>query len=133
MAETIFLLDGNNELVELRESPFFTEDIFQKLLADHSKIISLDQVYKDNPRKWLFISREIGIADSSESGSRWSLDHLFIDQDGIPTLIEVKRSPDTRIRREVIGQIFDYAANAISYWPIDRISSAFKVRCEEKG
>lgn len=28
--------------------------------------------------------------------SRFSLDHLFIDQDGIPTLVEVKRSTDTR-------------------------------------
>jgi hypothetical protein len=132
MAETIFSLN-NGELTELTESPYFTEDIFQKLLSDHSKIISLDQVYKDNPRKWLFISREMGIADSSISGNRWSLDHLFIDQDGIPTLVEVKRSSDTRIRREVIGQMLDYAANAISYWPVDGISSAFKRRCEADG
>jgi hypothetical protein len=133
MAETIFLLNSNSELVEMTESPYFTEDIFQKLLADHSKIISLDQVYKDNPRRWLLISREMGIADSLIGGSRWSLDHLFIDQDGIPTLVEVKRSSDTRIRREVIGQMLDYAANAISYWPIDGISSAFERRCEIEG
>ncbi len=30
---------------------------------------------------------------SEEGGSgRWALDHLFLDQDAIPTLVEVKRA-----------------------------------------
>jgi hypothetical protein len=33
------------------------------------------------------------------------------DQNAVPTLVEVKRSSDTRIRREVVGQMLDYAAN----------------------
>jgi hypothetical protein len=28
---------------------------------------------------------------ASERAGRWSLDHLFLDQDAIPTLVEVKR------------------------------------------
>jgi hypothetical protein len=55
---------------------------------------------------------------------------LFLDQDGVPTLVEVKRSSDTRIRREVIGQMLDYAANAVVYWPIDTLRSIFDRRCE---
>jgi hypothetical protein len=31
----------------------------------------------------------------------------------VPTLLEVKRSSDTRIRREVVGQMLDYAANGV--------------------
>lgn len=61
------------------------------------------------PAKWPCRTRR--------TGGRWSLDHLFLDQDGIPTLVEVKRSSDTRIRREVVGQVMDYAANAVAYWP----------------
>ena len=38
------------------------------------------------------------------------MDHLYIDQNAWPTLVEVKRSKDTRIRREVVGQMMDYAA-----------------------
>jgi|SRR5579872_2595824 len=60
----------------------------------------------------------------------WSLDHLFIDQDGIPTLVEVKRGTDTRIRREVVGQMLDYAANAVVYWPVESIRSHFDRTCE---
>jgi len=28
--------------------------------------------------------------------------YLFVDQDGIPTLVEVRRQSDTRLRREVV-------------------------------
>jgi hypothetical protein len=35
--------------------------------------------------------------------------------------VEVKRATDTRIRREVVGQMLDYAANSQRYWPIDRV------------
>lgn len=133
MAETIFLLNNNNELVEMTEAHYLSEDDFQKLLADYPKLISGDQIDKENPRKWLLISREMGVADGQMNGSRWSLDHLFIDQDGIPTLVEVKRSSDTRIRREVIGQLLDYAANAVSYWSIEEILLRFESTCGSIG
>ena len=51
---------------------------------------------------------------------------MFLDQDAIPTIVEVKRSTDTRIRREVVGQMLDYAANAVVYWPVDRLCARFE-------
>ena len=50
-----------------------------------------------------------------------SLDHLFLDSQAVPVLVEVKRSTDTRIRREVVGQMIDYAASAVKYWPVERL------------
>ncbi len=47
----------------------------------------------------------------------------------MPTLVEVKRSADTRIRREVVGQMLDYAANGVVYWPAERLRSDFESRC----
>jgi hypothetical protein len=44
----------------------------------------------------------------------------------VPTLVEVKRSSDTRIRREVVGQMLDYAANAVVYWPLERLRATFE-------
>ena len=35
---------------------------------------------------------------------------------GVPTFVEVKRSTDTRIRREVVGQLLEYVANAVVFW-----------------
>ena len=71
--------------------------------------------------------------DEQDSSGRWSLDHLFLDQDAIPTLVEVKRSSDTRIRREVIGQMLDYAANAVAHWPVEEIKAKFESPCKDDG
>lgn len=71
------------------------------------------------------MAREHGVPDREDANyDRWSLDHLFVDQDAIPTLIEVKRSTDTRIRGEMVGQMLDYAANGVLYWPVDRLREA---------
>ena len=86
-----------------------------------------------SPRHWLLVKRVAGIPDRKLAGSRWSLDHLFIDQDAVPILVEVKRSDDRRIRREVVGQMLDYAANGVVSWPADRMRASFEARCATEG
>jgi hypothetical protein len=117
-------------LIEMTEQPYDAEDVLQQLLADHPNLLVGEQE-GDERRRWLLVQREIGIGDDPEGGSRWSLDHLFLDESGVPTLVEVKRSSDTRIRREVVGQMLDYAANASAYWGIDRIRSSYEIACSE--
>jgi hypothetical protein len=56
-----------------------------------------------------------------------------LDQEGVPTLVEVKRSTDTRIRREVVGQMLDYAANAVVRWPAEAIRASFEANCAAAG
>lgn len=133
MAEKIFLIQPDDSLVTVDESPFENEDVFQALLARHPGLLSGHQVRPEKTIRWLLVSREVGVPDSGEGCARWSLDHLYLDQDGVPTLVEVKRSSDTRIRREVVGQMLDYAANAIVYWPPNEIQHQFELRCEEEG
>lgn len=74
--------------------------------------------------KLLLVRREQPVPDQAEGSERWSLDHLFLDGDGVPVLVEVKQASDTRARREVVAQMLDYAANGVAYWPIDKIISA---------
>ncbi len=45
--------------------------------------------------------------------------------------MEVKRSTDMRIRREVVGQMLDYAANALSYWRVETIRGHFEAATSE--
>jgi hypothetical protein len=61
------------------------------------------------------------------------VDHLFLDQEGIPTIVEVKRGSDTRIRREVIGQMLDYAPNAVRFWPIETLRARFEQSCQTRN
>lgn len=130
MSGKIFLLQEDGRLQTMSEHAYITEERLQILLRDYPDLLAGDQIDEDDPRRWLLVSREVGVP-LEEDGREWlSLDHLFIDQDGIPTLVEVKRSSDTRTRREVVGQMLDYASNAVSYWSIGRLRSQFERRCE---
>lgn len=121
----IFLIQPNGDLLEMNEEPYNSEDLLQTLLAKYPSLLAGNQIDPKAPRKWLFIEREAGVPSADGGGGRWSADHLFLDQDAIPTIVEVKRSSDTRIRREVVGQMLDYAANAVVYWPADRLRERF--------
>lgn len=126
MNGSIFLIQDNGQLVEMKEEEYELEEVLQELLAKYPNLLAGDQIDRTEPRKWLFVSREVAVPSEEGGAGRWSLDHLFIDQDGIPTLVEVKRSSDTRIRREVVGQMLDYAANGVAYWPIEHIRARFE-------
>lgn len=123
MDGNIYLIDNEN-LTKIEQKEFSDEDTFQKLLEDHPDLLAGEQIDKVTPRRWLLIKREMGINIDPSNGDRWSIDHLFVDQDGIPTLVEIKRSGDTRIRREVVGQMLDYASNVSNYWKSDRLQKA---------
>ena len=121
----IFLIQPNGELVEMNEQAYNSEDLLQTLLAKYPSLLAGNQIDRKTPRRWLFIEREAGVPSMDGGSGRWSADHLFLDQDAIPTIVEVKRSSDTRIRREVVGQMLDYAANAVVYWPAERLRERF--------
>jgi len=122
-ADSIFLLSGTDEIERVPYRMYETENLLQGLVDKHPELIVGEQINPDLPPKWIVVRREAGIPDSDDGGSRWSVDHLLLDQHGRPTFVEVKRSSDTRIRREVVGQMLDYAANAQAYWPRDKIKA----------
>ena len=119
----IYILDPTNRrLLPMISEDYIDEDVLQSYIADYPDLIPGDQINPESPRRWLLVKREMGVPDANDAyGDRWSLDHLLLDQDGVPTFVEVKRSVDTRIRREVIGQMLDYAANGLAYWTLARL------------
>lgn len=126
MAGRIFLIDADQTLVPMIEAPYEAEALLQKLLADHPDLLAGEQVDPENPRRWLLLRREVGVPSEEGGAAHWALDHLFVDQDGIPTLIEVKRASNNQIRREVVGQMLDYAANGTLYWSLEKIRAVFE-------
>ncbi len=113
----IFLIDENEQFQGvMSEIPFEDEDRLQRAIELQPDLIPGDQIEPENPRRWLLIRREAGIPDSSGSGNRWSLDHLLVDQDAIPTLVECKNSGNSELRRQVVAQMLDYAANIRAHW-----------------
>jgi hypothetical protein len=131
MVGGIYLIKDEDVLVEMTEQQYDSEDILQGLLDKYPLLLAGDQIDSEVPRQWLPIAREKGVPDSQDGPQRWFLDHLFLDQDGIPTLVEVKRSTDTRIRREVVGQMLDYASYGTLNWKAESIRSQFIERCDD--
>jgi ribosomal protein L7Ae-like RNA K-turn-binding protein len=131
---SVFLVDEEtNTLCSMKETPFEKELVLQDLLTKYPNLIPGDELDEESPRRWLLVSDEMGIPDNDGGGDRWSLDHLFLDQDGVPTYIECKRASDTRIRREVVAQMLDYAANGTAYWSIERIREKAAENAKARG
>ena len=95
----------------------------QELVARYPELIG------DADGDLLLIRREQPVSDGLDGSGRWSLDHLFVTRTGVPVLVELKRASDTRLRREIVGQLLDYAANGVAYWQAGSIAEAFRTTC----
>jgi len=121
--EVIFLLKDSGDLEKVPVKPYDSEDLLQSLIERYPELLAGDQINPEEPIRWIMIKREAGVPGGEEQSDRWSIDHLLLDQNAVPTFVETKRSSDTRIRREIVGQMLDYAANAQRYWQVGHIRS----------
>ena len=133
MPERIYNRSEGGRVEPLEEEPFPSEDDLQALIAQHPELLDGEQMRPGDPRRWILITREQGIAQTADSGSRWSLDHLVIDQDATPTLVEVKRGSNSEIRRTIVGQMLDYAAHAPETWKVDELRQTFENAVVARG
>lgn len=130
--DSIFLLRGDT-LSILEQHPYKSEAVLQEALASFPEVIAGPTTVGDTPPGLLLIRREMGVPSKGGGAASFSLDHLFIDANAVPILVEVKRSSDTRIRREVVGQMLDYVANAVTYWPVAGLREALAKTAEKAG
>jgi hypothetical protein len=105
----------------------------QAILERNLELLPGDQIEPDDPRRWMCIKREMPVQDPTSGGDRWSVDFFLVDQSGIPTFVECKRFRDTRSRREVVGQMLEYAANGNHYWSRDMIRSFAEATAAKRG
>lgn len=133
MSERIYAMDESGRLEPLNEEPFSTEDDLPSLIAEHPELLDGEQIRPGDPRRWLVVTREKGISETPGAGARWSLDHLIVDQDAVPTLAEVKRGSNPEIRRTIVGQLLEYAAHASRTWTADELRRTFEESTGAQG
>ena len=133
MTERIYTRDQQGRLEPLEGERFGKEDELQALIAEHPELLDGTQMRPDAPRRWILIAREQGIAESSDAAARWAVDHLLVDQDAVPTLVEVKRGSSPEIRRTIVGQMLEYAAHAARTWTVDSLRHAFEESTDARG
>lgn len=130
MNKSIFHVAASGALTELRRTSYDSEDDFQTLLARYPDLL---RAVAGEGGQLLLIRREQPVPDAEQGSGRWSLDHLFLDREGVPVLVEVKQAKDTRARREVVAQMLDYAANGVAFWPIDHIVAGLNDTAVQNG
>lgn len=120
-SDEIFLL-GTDSLRPLPVRPMrlgvlgkTLEDALQSLLQNYPQIIPGKQIdpISEEPPRFVLLRREMPIGG-------FSLDHLYVDQRSTLTLVETKLIQNPESRREVIGQIIEYAASATELWEMGR-------------
>ena len=131
MSDRIFLVSDDDTLKPMDAAPYAKEDVLQRLLERYPDLLAGEQVDPEDPRRWLLIKREAGIEHRGDDAHAWRLDHLFLDQDGVPTLVETKIAENPELRRKVVGQMLDYAANICEAWSVERIRTEFESTCEQ--
>ena len=117
--------DENDHPVVLDAQRYNVEKQLEDRLVQCPDLLGGAQMTPDNPRRWLLVRQQFPLR--SRGGSDWGADVLFLDQDGVPTIVEVKRADNRELRRMVVGQVLDYAA-ALRYGSAERIREEFELR-----
>lgn len=115
-----YIKDGR--AVEMSEQPYDQEKVLQDLIAQNPDILLRSS--EPGGAKLFLVAQEFNIAEGGDSTNSYAIDHLMVDRDGTPVLVEVKRSSDTRSRREVVAQMLDYASRA-STWDVNKLRADF--------
>jgi hypothetical protein len=95
----------------------FSEDWLQKFIFDHPNVLPVNEIEP-------IFNGLIPLCREIETGVG-PLDILFVNREGLLTLVECKlwRNPDAR--REVVGQILDYAKE-VSRWNYQDLQDAVR-------
>lgn len=104
------------ERVPLNEK-LFSENWLQKLINENPQILPIDEI-ESGFAPLISIGREI-------STSVGYIDNLYISPNGYLTLVETKLWRNPEAKREVVGQILDYAKE-LTTWTFSKINNAVK-------
>jgi len=107
----ILVIEGDKATL-LDKTKFIEEGKLQDYLENYPSLIPLGEIVEGVP-DLLCIGREVGIPSGA-------IDLLFIDEDGLLTIVETKLAKNPEARRTVVGQIIEYASY-ICGWTADKV------------
>ncbi len=112
--------DGSTVLAQRKRAQHEEKDL-QTLVEKNLDLLLGEEIDSENPRRWLLIKHEMPVPSPETGADLWYLDILVADQDAIPTLIECKLAKNGEAHREIVGQLFEYAANGRHYWTAEQL------------
>lgn len=114
MATKILLLEAG-ATTSVAEGPYRQERELQDYLEEYPSLIPLAD-FEDRDVDLFLVGSEVGVPTGS-------IDLLFVDGEGTPTIVETKLARNSDMPRAVIGQVLEYAAH-VSDWDLRKIEAA---------
>ncbi|MEX0654020.1 MAG: hypothetical protein WD534_05235 [Phycisphaeraceae bacterium] len=127
MANRVFLRRETGELEQLESRSFAAEDEIDALIASDARLLAAALSTDERRLQFLLVDRQVAIDDGEVTG-RWSADLVFLDNEGVLTVVEDKLSRNADIRRKVIGQGIEYVANIATTWTSDHVKKLLAQR-----
>ena len=118
------ILIQDRQGVRALEEGYASEEELQTFLLEHPDLMPLEEI-ELNAAGLLCIGWEVGLASGAE-------DILYIDQNGLLTVVETKLRKNPEARREVMGQILEYAAQMSDWSSADVERQAEKFFASDK-
>jgi hypothetical protein len=131
MGVGVFHLDSDGTLASMTVAPYENEDVLHELVLAHPALLAGQQMRPESPRRWAVVLRGTNAAEGDYPGR--TAVSLFVDQDGVLTLVSVRRSVDERARREIVGQVLDLVANGLRHWPIADLRATYETTQRRLG
>ena len=107
MSNKLYIIK-DSEAVKMEEQKYELEKDLQEIIEKNPQLLIREWGGTEDHKLYL-VKREQIVWIPEDGGNSFSLDHLLVDDESVPTLVEVKRSTDTRSRRLVVAQMLDYA------------------------
>jgi hypothetical protein len=127
MSSGIYLIQNKEQLVEMNEQHYESEDMLQQFLQKYPQLLAAVL-----GRKLLLITSEMTININNNSQDKWSVDLMYVDQDAKPIFVQVKRCETSDKRHQIVGEIIDYVANAVNL-TTEQIIAHFQAYCHAQG
>ncbi|MDO8690021.1 MAG: hypothetical protein Q7R39_08440 [Dehalococcoidia bacterium] len=89
------------------EEGFASEDQMQRFLREHADLMPVEEI-EPGASPLLCIGWEVGVASGSQ-------DLLYVDENGLVTVVETKLRRNPEARRAVVGQVLEYASQMCAW------------------
>ena len=109
MAKLVVIKESESRVMD--QASFLQESELQDLLEKYPSIIPMEEIGEES--QLTLIGREVNLPSGS-------IDLLYVDNDGVLTLVETKLAKNPEARRTVVGQIIEYASY-VSRWTVDDV------------
>lgn len=119
MGSHVFVVDGESGLRPLRRVEFPTEKQLDGYIERYPDLLASALSSDERELRFILVETQAPIDDPESRSGRWAADALFLDQYGVLTIVEDKLSGNPEIRRKIIGQMIEYAANLLETLTVD--------------